>query len=413
MQRIVFEEPYQFIPPITAKYWPAIIKQIVRGVLRRSYGVHSFEYRGLELYHASLAAGHGILLACNHCRPADPLVAGSLVKATGQPLYAMASWHLFKQSRLQTFLIRRCGAFSIYREGVDRAALNMAIDILVAGQRPLLIFPEGAVSRTNDHLNALLDGTAFIARTAAKRRTKAARGRVVVHPLLLKYIFQGDLEASLTPVLADIEQRLTWQPQEDLSLIERIFKIGDAVLTLKELEYLGEAHRGSLHERIEHLREAVLTPIEMEWGACDDSEGVIGRVKRLRSAILPDMVAGKVTADERRRRWRQLGDLYFAQQLSFYPPEYVRSNPTPERILETVERFDEDLHDEARIHRPLHAIVQIGEAIEVSPERERTRGESDPLITELTERMRSILAQLQEESGPPLPLPETLAAGGW
>jgi hypothetical protein len=226
-------------------------------------------------------------------------------------------------------------------------------------------------------------------------------------------VIQGDLEKSLTPVMDDIEHRLTWQPQSELSLIERIFKLGDALLTLKELEYLGEAYPGSLHKRIEHLREAIMTPIEMEWGTCDDDEGMVERVKRLRSAILPDMVAGKVDAEERHRRWRQLADLYFVQQLSFYPPEYVRSNPTPERILETVEKFDEDIHDDARVHPPMHVILEFGEAIEVLPERERTRGQADPLLNVLTDRMRTMLAALQKESGPPLPIPAGLPAGGW
>ena len=39
--------------------------------------------------------------------------------------FIVASWHLFMQSRLQTFFLRRLGAFSIYREGMDRAALKL------------------------------------------------------------------------------------------------------------------------------------------------------------------------------------------------------------------------------------------------------------------------------------------------
>ena len=68
------------------------------------------------------------------------------------------------------------GAFSVNREGVDRQAINMAIEILETAERPLIVFPEGAVSRTNDRLHALLDGVAFIARAAAKRRAKHVEG---------------------------------------------------------------------------------------------------------------------------------------------------------------------------------------------------------------------------------------------
>ncbi len=410
MQQIVFEEPYQFIPPVRKNYWAQILKHVIWPILRRNYGLASIDYRGLEHYLEAVRAGHGILVAGNHCRPEDPMVIGSLVHRTGQPMYAMASWHVFKQSRIQAWLVRHCGAFSIYREGIDRQALNLAIDILATAERPLVIFPEGAISRHNDLLNNLLEGTVFIARTAARRRAKNGSGRVVLLPLMVKYRFLGDLEGSLTPVLESIEKRLTWQVQDELSLVERVFKIGEALLALKEMQYLGESQSGPLAARIDHLREAVFAPIEMDWGTGDDSEGTIGRVKRLRSAILPDMIAKKVSDAERKRRWRQLADLYFAQQVSFYPPEYVRSNPTPERIMETVERFDEDVHDVGRIHRPWHAILEFGEPIEVAPE--KVRGARDPLLGELSQRMRSILAGLQSESGPPLPLPDPLPAIG-
>src|SRR5262245_6459725 len=199
MQQIVFEEPYQFIPPVRTRYWPHILKHIVRPILRRTYGLVSIEYRGLEHYLQAIRAGHGILVAGNHCRPEDPLVLGTLVSETGRSMYAIASWHIFKQSRVQAWLIRHCGAFSIYREGIDRPALNLAVDVLAGAERPLLIFPEGAISRHNDRLNNLLEGTTFIARTAARRRAKEGRGGVVIVPAIVKYRFLGDLEASLAP----------------------------------------------------------------------------------------------------------------------------------------------------------------------------------------------------------------------
>ena len=128
-------------------------------------------------------------------------------------------------------------------------------------------------------------------------------------------------------------------------------------------------------------------------------DDVVARVKRLRIAILPDMVAGDVTEEERERRWRQLGGLYLAQQLSFYPPDYIQNPPIPERLLETVERFEEDLTDVARVHRPMRAIIQVGEAMEVAPGRER--GSSpDPLVVTLRERLETMLDQSRTAKKP-------------
>jgi hypothetical protein len=65
----------------------------------------------------SLADGHGILLTPNHCRDEDPFPLGILSRQVRSPFFIMASWHLFMQNRLKGFLLRRAGAFSIYREG--------------------------------------------------------------------------------------------------------------------------------------------------------------------------------------------------------------------------------------------------------------------------------------------------------
>ena len=173
--------------------------------IRKTYDIHSVECRDVELLQGSLDAGHSVLIAPNHCRMSDPLTLNPIVKKTGRYMHAMASWHLFKQDGFSRFMLRRMGAFSVYREGIDRQAINTAVDILVEGKRFLVVFPEGAVSRHNDQLMPLMDGTSFIARTAAKRRQKTGiQGGVVVHPVAIRYFFRGDLMKTVTPVLEEL-----------------------------------------------------------------------------------------------------------------------------------------------------------------------------------------------------------------
>jgi 1-acyl-sn-glycerol-3-phosphate acyltransferase len=105
-----------------------------------------------------------------------------LAQETPCSMYAMASWHLFNNGWFTRFMVRLMGAFSVNREGLDKTAVDYAVNVLVNAERPLLIFPEGSTSRTNDKLMALMEGPAFIARTAAKRRAKKDGGHVVVHP---------------------------------------------------------------------------------------------------------------------------------------------------------------------------------------------------------------------------------------
>ncbi len=187
MNNIIIEKPYIFVPPYDGWFWPKFLQLFVRRRLRRVFGIQEIECRGLQHLRESLAAGHGVLIAPNHCRPCDPFVISELARQVGEIPYTMASWHLFMQGRLQAWMLRRAGVFSIYREGMDRAALAAATEILVKAHRPLVIFPEGVISRTNDRLNALMEGTALIARSAAKKRAAARPpGQVVVHPVALR-----------------------------------------------------------------------------------------------------------------------------------------------------------------------------------------------------------------------------------
>jgi 1-acyl-sn-glycerol-3-phosphate acyltransferase len=310
VQNLISTQPYRFVPPRANVFWWRIIVWLMQRQLRKSDGVTSWEFRGLDRLRASLDAGSGVLLASNHSRPCDPSMMGLLSKEIGRPFHAMASWHLFLQGRVQRFLLQRVGAFSVYREGMDRESLKCAIRVLAETQSPLVIFPEGIVTRNNDRLLDLMDGVSFIARSAAKQRAAAAKpSKVVVHPVFVRYFFEGDLTATISPVLEKTEARLSLQAQGRLPLRERIIKTGHALLALKETEYFGSLQSGRVRERLPRLLEHVLGPLEREWNTGRGDQDTMSRVKRLRTAILPDMVRGGLTEAEVARRWRQFADL--------------------------------------------------------------------------------------------------------
>ena len=393
VQNVVIAKPYRFVPPHRGKFWWYVFRPILKTYLRRTAGIVAVECRGTGRLRASLAAGHGIMLAPNHCRPCDPMVLGSLSVALNRPFYIIASWHVFMQKRLHAFLLPRLGVFSIYREGTDREALKTAMQVTAEGKRPLVIFPEGVISRHNDKLNHLMEGTALMARGAARQRAaKNPPGKVVVHPVAIRYFFDGDIAAAAPAVLRNIEHRLTWQSQDHLPLKERMARIGEALLALKEVEYFGSAQSGSISVRLEQLIDRLLVPLETEWVKGRREKEIVARVKLLRTAIVPDMVGGNLSEPELQRRWRHLGDMYLAQQLSLYPPDYLAADPTPERFLETIERFEEDMTDVARVHAPMRAVIEVGEAIAVDPERSRGT-EGDPLMNGIREQLETMLAR--------------------
>jgi hypothetical protein len=372
--------------------------------LRKIHGIHHVDCVGIDKLRASADAGFGIMLAPNHCRPVDPETVNELCRQTGVLPFFLASRHLFMEGRFKTFMLRRLGAFSIYREGMDRQALKASVEILEQTSRPLVMFAEGYISRANDWLNPLQEGVSFVARSAAKSRAKMTPpSQVVVHPVALRYRYEGDVQKTIEPVLTEIESRLSWRPQKNLSLDARIAKLGQALLTLKEIEYLGQPQTGQVHERLHALIESLLAPLEKEWLKGESDAHAMVRVRKLRAAILPDMMQPELPEAERARRWDHLADLYLVQQLSCYPPDYVAANPTPDRLLETAERFEEGLTDVARIHPPLRATITVGDAIVVGTQRER--GGEDSLITTIEQQLRTMLGVGHAASVPPQPSP--------
>ena len=200
MHKLIIEEPYRFIPPYRGKIWSWLFRTLLLPrFLKSAYGIVSWKIDGLDHLRTSLGKGHGILLCPNHSRPSDPMLMGLLVRETPCYVFAMASWHIFKQNRLEGFVANRVGGFSVYREGLDRQALETSIDIVSHAERPLVIFPEGVISRSNDRLLSLMDGVSFVARMSARKRARLAPGsQVVIHPIAIRYHLLGDPESTIT-----------------------------------------------------------------------------------------------------------------------------------------------------------------------------------------------------------------------
>lgn len=404
MQRIVIDQPYRFVPPRISPLWKSLIRLWLPGALRRKFGLVEIATVGAGRLQAALADGHGVLLASNHSHNSDPMVLGLGIdrEIGGGPAYMMAGWHLFMQHPVQRFLLPRVGAFSVYREGTDRESLNFACKVLARGGSPLTIFPEGYVSHCNDRLAPLMDGVAFIARMAAKRRRDAGhKAGVVVQPTFIRYFFEGELAPAVDPVLGEIEERLSWQKQGHLTVVERVERISEALLAQREIEHLGAAGSGAPGKRVAALIEHMLGSLESEWKVHGTKSGPMDRVRRLRGIILADMIDGtKLPESERQRRWHQFGILYQVQNLTCYPDRHLDDPASAEQILDAVDRFEEDLTDTSRPHPPRRAVIHFGEPIEAGTK--RRRGHTGEALTDrLSESLEGLLRESLDWRKPP------------
>src|SRR5262249_36340420 len=102
VEAIVFDKPYRFVPPCEGRIWPAFVHRLFPLRPRRAYGVVDTESHGLEHLRSARAAGDGVVLAPNHCRPCDPFVVSEVARRAGAVPFTLASWHLFMQGRIQS-----------------------------------------------------------------------------------------------------------------------------------------------------------------------------------------------------------------------------------------------------------------------------------------------------------------------
>ena len=105
----------------------------------------------------------------------------------------------------------------------------------------------------------------------------------------------------------------------------------------------------------------------------------------------------KLTRQKKIDAGSKLNQTYLAQQIDCYPENYIVDLPSIDRLIDTLEKFEEDLTGKCRIHGKTKVILDVGEAIEVSPKRERG-AKSDPLMTAIRNQLGESLEQLQHES---------------
>ena len=216
MQQVVIAKPYQFVPPHHGTFCPWLLQKWLPGHTQRKWGAEWPECHGLEHLKASPKAGHGIILAPNHCRPCDPFVAWVLGAELHQPLYTMASAPPVHARGVQRWLLRRRDLQRLSGRPGSRSPQDR-LPALVDAHRPLVIFP-GSDFAGNDRLRYVMDGVAFIARPRPRPGPRPTAWRGCHPPGCLAVYLCGQSPPSDRTVLDMIEQRLGWLPHVGTSL---------------------------------------------------------------------------------------------------------------------------------------------------------------------------------------------------
>ena len=360
--------------------------------LRRTQRITDIQVEGAEIVQEALKAGKGVLITPNHSFHYDSYVLFEAAHRIGSPCHVLTAWQVFGMSSpFERWMLQKHGCFSIDREGVDLRAFKQAVEFVKASPHPLVIFPEGDIYHTNDRLTPFRDGAAAIALSAAKRATRP----IVCIPTAIKARYVGDPTVKLQELMTRLEQRLCWKPRKHQPLAERLLEFSRGILSLKELEYVGEVRSGAIPDRVRELSSSILTRIARQHGIEEKSTFVPERVKEMRRHHIQKLQGPELPADEQQRLERDLDDLFFVVQLFSYPGDYVAENPTIERIAETLDKFEEDVLDGfyPTVRGERQATVRFGTPIEVPKESNKNTG-LDDLTKQLERGVQSLLDEI-------------------
>ncbi len=393
--------PYRMAPP--PRWWGPKLKpwfvRLMRGYRvrrqRREQQLRDITIEGAERVRELVNDGCGVLITPNHPTHADAYSMYAAADAVGTPFHFLSTWHVFESEHFWGQLaLQWHGCFSIDREGADMQAFRTAVGIVAEKNSPLVIFPEGEVYHQNDRVTPFREGPAVIALSAAKR----AKRPIVSVPCALKYVYTQDPTDALLKVMDSLEHKIFWRPKKEFPLADRILTFADAILMLKEKEWLKAPGHGSLAERTDRLAHCVLEQLEQRHSLTPAERTIPERVKELRSRLLTQLTEADSDAETQAAINDDLDDVFFVVQLFSYPGDYLEEAPSVERLAETLDKFEEDVLGEysATVRAPRRSIVRFGEPLPVESRRDR-RAAAAELTHELEHRVQGLLNAINSE----------------
>lgn len=392
-------QPYQTPPrwwspklnPLWIRLWGGIRERI----RVKYHHLVEIEIQGLENLRTCLDGKQGVLITPNHSCHADPTVLYRVADKLKTPFYFMAAWQIFMRANwIRLLILRHHGCFSVDRDGTDIRAFRQAVDILQHKPYPLVIFPEGEIYHINKRITPFLDGPSAIAHTAAKHADRP----ISCIPCGIRYQYVANPMEELLELMDRLEEQLLWRPKRNLVLRKRIYQFAEAILGLKEKEYLGQTRTGTLPERISALAEFILQGLENKYGIDDRSSTLPERVKACRRHAIQLKEDGSLSEEQHNAAKIDLDDLFIVTQLFSYPGTYVSAKPNIEDMAEVLDKFEEDVlrNPTAAIRGTRRAVVTFGDPVPVEPGK-FGKAQIHALTEKLEQEVQTLLDSIEME----------------
>ena len=367
MRRLRNDLPYTFRPPVRNSWVRPLGHAVNQHVhLRRKYQIAHIRDEGFDVVRKLVEAEHAVLLAPNHSDHADPHVLLEIGRRHDLQPFFMGAREIFEVSPVAGWSLQQMGVFSVDRDGPDLSAVKMAMQILDAGEEPLVMFPEGEIYHHHRRLDPLNEGVASILLKVAAKLAPPRKAYLV--PVALRFFHDPSVETTFRDRLSKLEDRIGWIPKPNMPTDDRIRRLATGVLALKETEALGRANSGDIHQRLTRLCEDALDEVETRYPKDAKATTPPERVRALRYRIRRRLLdtANPPARAERDALLDDLDLVFTALQAHSYIGDYLTADNTLDRRAETIMKLEEDLFGFPNYPVPRRTEVTAGAPIPVS-----------------------------------------------
>lgn len=399
---------FAFRPPRLSPTVVRLVHALTPTVARRLGKIErmDFDPDGLERLRA--LTGQRVVLCPNHPTGLDPVVLFRLSSLLGENFNYLACQEAFANP-LKGWLMQRVGCYSIIRGTADRDSFRKSRELLTAGERWLVMFPEGEACGQNDTVMPFQEGIAHMAFWAMEELAKRGESPpLYVVPVALRYGYDHDIRPELDQSLARLERKLNLHPatrdREPHALYDRLRQVGEAVVATVEKEHgLRPTKEDSLDDRVQRLKEHLVARVASVLGVkLRAGESLLDRVRALFNAadrlMYEEPAGSEYERDLHRRRQQEVRPLYddLERVLRFVATYdgYVRESMAPERFAEVLIRLEWEVFGKERCLAPRQVKVEVGEPLDLAEHGDAYRGDKRNAVTGVTMQLESAVRLL-------------------
>ena len=417
-------KPFTFYPPRNNRLVTGLVKRMIRRAIRRKLRVEDVEISDDDLDCLRRLKGQRCLLAPSHSGGFEPHIIMYLSKLLKVDCNYVAAIELFEQSPVYRWLMPRLGVYSIVRGAVDRPSFSKTRELLAAGERWLVIFPEGQTIWQNSMVIPFQEGVFQLAFKGFEDATKnGADAHLFCVPIAIKYIYLEDMHSEIDQSLDRLEVRLCVESAgESLSRYARLRRIAEAVLVANEQVHQATVDpEWDMNRRIENIKEHVISEIERELGVNPSSkQSLLDRIRSLFNAvdrIVHEEATGseylqQLQAERQNAVRMHYEDLWRLLQFVAIYDGSVRESMTVERFMDVLCLLEMEVLRARRMWGPRKASVRVGEPVDLADYAKAYEENKRNTVREVTLTIESSVREMLDELGRDCPrVVDSVAAG--